>query len=438
MTVAADAGLAADASAGPQLRLLATLSDGGPAQSLAVHRVHLAAPPVPSGTPRAGIIDAVARAGLTGRGGAGFPTARKLDAVARGRGPRVVVVNGTEGEPASGKDRLLLTRLPHLVLDGALAAAAAVGATRIVVSIDRTFGGALAAMRAAVAERPAGEKAAVTIEVTATPPRFVAGEETALVRFVNGGPAQPTVTPPRPFERGVGGRPTLVQNAETLAHLAQIVGYGPDWFRRTGTPEEPGTTLVTVSGAVARPGVVEVPFGTRIDRIVAGAGGPSSPPSAVLVGGFFGAWVPAMAAARAPFSRAGLEPVGATPGAGILVVLPADACGLTETARILEWYAAESAGQCGPCLYGLADLATGTNELAHDGASADAVLRLRRWAGEIEGRGACRHPDGAVRLLRSAFEVFADDLTRHTYREPCPASSKPPVLHVPSPAGGWR
>jgi NADH:ubiquinone oxidoreductase subunit F (NADH-binding) len=251
-----------------------------------------------------------------------------LRSVAEGRQRPVVVVNGTEGEPNSGKDSLLLTSLPHLVLDGALWAAAAVGADRVVIGIDRTRPEALVSMNDALAERVDSEPSDVEVRITDTPPRYVAGEESALVHWINGGPAKPTATPPRPYQRGVDGRPTLVQNTETLAHLAQICAYGADWFRQAGPPEEPGTALMTVSGAVGRPSVVEAPIGTPIGEILDLAGGPTAPLQALLVGGFFGTWVAASEALSAPFSRAGLQPLGASPGAGIIIALPAGACGL--------------------------------------------------------------------------------------------------------------
>jgi NADH:ubiquinone oxidoreductase subunit F (NADH-binding) len=445
--------------AGPA-RLLAELrtrpGSSGPTEAvpLAEHRLRYRAPPGPRGSgdaSRIDLIDLIGRSGLSGRGGAAFPTGRKLDAVANGRGRAVVVVNGAEGEPASGKDRLLLRRLPHLVIDGALIAAAAVGADRVVICIDRTSTAALASVQHAVAER-AAERAterttAIAIDVAATPPRYVAGESSALVQWLNDGPAKPTANPPAPRQRGVAGRPTLVQNVETLAHLAQIARFGAEWFRQVGTAAEPGTALLTVSGAVGRPAVIETAIGTPIEHILAGAGGLVGEPQALLIGGFFGTWVPTAAARHVPFSRAGLAPLGAQPGSGVVIALPEGACGLAETARILAWYAAESAGQCGPCLYGLADLAAGAASLAqpHTGGTAGTagtapaqVAQLRRWADQIEGRGACHHPDGAVNLLRSALWAFADDLARHEQGWPCLGASAPPALHVPAAHTTWR
>ncbi len=435
--------------AGPA-RLLAQLHARRPdsqprpheAVSLAEHRHRYPAPPEPRRHGDPSLVELIGRSGLAGRGGAAFPTGRKLDAVARGRGRGVVVVNGAEGEPASGKDRLLLRRLPHLVIDGALVAAAAVGADRVVICVDRTSTAAVASVQRAVAERVAeraAQRSAVTIEVAATPPRYVAGESSALVQWLNDGPAKPTAAPPAPRERGVAGRPTLVQNVETLAHLAQIARFGSEWFREAGTPAEPGTALLTVSGAVARPAVIETALGTPIEHILASAGGLVGEPQALLVGGFFGSWVSTAAARSVPFSRAGLAPLGAQPGSGVVIALPQGACGLAETARIVAWYAAESAGQCGPCLYGLADLARGAASLAQpNGSPAAPAAQLRRWADQIDGRGACHHPDGAVNLLRSALWVFAADLARHEQGRPCLGASAPPALHVPAVHTTWR
>ena len=257
-------------------RLLAHLPAAGEWRSLDDHRSRYAMPPEPAARPNARLIELIERAGLRGRGGSGFPTATKLRAVAAGPSPRVVVANATEGEPASAKDAFLVSRQPHLVLDGALLAAHAVGAEEVIICIDRTKRSAAAAMNRALAERAAREPESCAVRIALTPPRYVAGEETALVQWLNGGPAKPTTAPPRPYERGVGKRPTLVQNVETLAHLAQIAAFGEEWFRRAGTPDEPGTALFTVTGptVTGRSGVtvLEAEIGTR-GRPVAGRRG---------------------------------------------------------------------------------------------------------------------------------------------------------------------
>ncbi len=341
----------------------------------------------------------VAAAGLTGRGGAGFPVARKLAAVvATGRTP-VVVGNGSEGEPASSKDLLLLTTAPHLVLDGLAVAADTVGADRAHLVVAPA---ALSAVRSAVAERTDR----VPVDVVAADEHFVSGEESAVVAGLEGRRAVPGDKFRRVVESGVHGRPTLVQNVETLAHLAVVARFGAACFRSRGTAAEPGTALVTISGAVARPGVYEVEHGAPL-RDVLGLAGPRGE-TPVLVGGFHGAWLAPREVAGAAFSRASLGAFGASPGAGVLIVLPAGASGLTETARITAYLAGQSAGQCGPCVNGLPRLAAVLGRVA---AGHGDVTELLRLAGLTEGRGACHHPDGTVRLVRSALRVFGGELS---------------------------
>jgi NADH:ubiquinone oxidoreductase subunit F (NADH-binding) len=202
-----------------------------------------------------GLIDEVAAAGLTGRGGAGFPAATKLAAVASRRGPAVVVANGVESEPASHKDQALLALAPHLVLDGAAVAARAVGASEVHLCLDGTRLDQAQTIRRAAAEREQAGLGAVPVQVHGLPAAYVASEETALVRWLSTGWARPSVTPPRPAERGVHRKPTLVSNVETLAHLALIVRFGPAWFREAGCADLPGTMLITLTGAVTDPGV---------------------------------------------------------------------------------------------------------------------------------------------------------------------------------------
>ena len=378
------------------------------------------------------IIDAVTAAGLLGRGGASFPTGRKLAAVAGGRRGAVVVINGSEGEPLSNKDRWLLARVPHLVLDGAAIAARAVGSHEVHVCIDRGSTRALRAMARAVAERSAQEPAGPAFTIHDLPPRYVAGDESAIVNWLNGGPAKPTM-PPRPYERGVGGRPTFVSNVETYAHMTQIMRWGPQWFRGQGTADHPGTMLATVGGAVQQPGVVEVGVGTRIVELVRAAGGPTDGVQAVLVGGYFGAWLSNADAASATLSNESLRPFGAALGCGAVTVLPRSACGVLETARIMAWFSAESAGQCGSCVHGLAALAGGTADLLRH--RSNDVAQLERWAAMVDGRGACHLPSGAVRLLRSALSVFADDIDGHRRGIHCAGSTARPWLPVPMSEG---
>ena len=398
-------------------------SDGVPVDDLIAHVNRFGRPPYRGGKAR--LIASVDAAGLTGRGGAGFPTAVKMSAVLNARRRSVVVANAAEGEPASEKDKLLLWYSPHLVLDGLQLAAEAVGADRTYLYLPRLrlltdrLWGALAARRSAGIDR-------LPVDLVGSPARFLAGEESALVSRIDGYAALPRFRPPPIFTRGVGGRPTLVQNVETLAHIALIARYGPQWFRSVGTDSEPGSMLITRivwDGA----GVAEAALGTPIRTLL-----PLDPlrVRAVLVGGYHGTWLPLPQAIDLRLSRASLKPAGATPAAGVLAALPADRCGLVETARVVDYLARESAGQCGPCLNGLASIAGAVRKLSEYGSPARIRTNVERWAGLVAGRGACKHPDGTVRFVGSALLAFDDEITLHQSGR-CTATSREPFLPVP-------
>jgi NADH:ubiquinone oxidoreductase subunit F (NADH-binding) len=376
------------------------------------------------------LIDEIAASGLVGRGGAGFPTTTKLRSV-RQRPPTVVVANGVEGEPISVKDKALLIRNPHLVIDGALIAAELVGAREVVIAIARGSD-APTVVANALEERRDARK----VRIATLPDRFVAGEETAVIHWINDGDARPTLTPPRPFERGVNGRPTLVQNVETLAHLALVARYGASWFRRVGTDAEPGTVLATVSGAVHEPGVIEVALGTAIVDVLDRCGGVSAPVDAYLVGGYFGRWVAAEPEIR--LSRESLRTAGGVLGAAGVVALSRSRCGVVETARVASYMASESAEQCGPCVFGLRTLAQRLEQIARLETDArEAFAQVGSLQAQIAKRGACAHPDGTLGFVMSALGVFADEFRLHLNGH-CSASDVEPVLPVPTLAAGWR
>lgn len=407
-------------------RLMAGAHDDGTAISLGEHVRRYGELPRPSTSrPSGNLIPLVEASGLRGRGGGGFPTARKLRAVAEGGRRPVVLANGAEGEPVSGKDKVLMRYMPHLVLDGIAVAAAAVGARDAFVVVGSDSPETVAAMQAAIAERGRHHLDRVSISLRKVPAGFVAGEETALVNWLNGGSLKPTFTPPRPFERGIGGAPTLVQNVETLANLALIARFGAEWFRSLGTTEEPGSALVTLGGAVAQPGIYEIPLGLSLSALIERAGGLSRPVSALLIGGYFGAWVSAGHLDSVVLLDSTLRSFGASLGARAIFALPENVCGIVETARLSRYLADQSAGQCGPCKYGLDAIATALGHLAwsKNGKQFDDS-RLDRWINEIEGRGACRHPDGATRLIASGLNVFAEERIRHA-RGSCSCNGKP-------------
>jgi NADH:ubiquinone oxidoreductase subunit F (NADH-binding) len=341
-----------------------------------------------------------ADSGLTGRGGAGFPTAIKVRAVAEGRRRPVVVGNAMEGEPLSSKDAVLLARNPHLVLDGLEVLARAMHARRSVLALgpDVDVDGVTAA-----ADRR-------RVHVATLPGGFVAGQETAVVNALEGRAAIPRDTFKRVTESGVDGRPTLVLNVETLAQLALVVRYGVDWFRRAGTLEDPGTSLFTISGSVARPGVVEAERGSRLVDVLA----PAQPfrQDAVLVGGYHGAWVPA-SDPEVRLTRRDLATYRASVGAGVLHVLGEETCPLAFAAEVTAYLAGESARQCGPCLNGLPHLATNLARLAAGVRDTSLPSEIRRMSELVTGRGACAHPDGSARFVASTLDVFRGHVAAH-------------------------
>ena len=409
-------------------RLLAGPPPGGAPETLHAHVARLGE--LPLDVARGDLIPALEASGLLGRGGAGFPVGRKWRAMAERRaggsggsgrsgrsGRAVIVANGAEGEPASFKDRVLMASRPHLVVDGAILAAKAVGADEIVFYIGEEHHAAVAAMTRAVDERR--DEIRRPASVVTAPVGYVAGEATAAVNFINTGKALPTTTPPRMSERGVGGRPTLVQNVESLAYAALIARFGEHWYRSAGRLMTRGTALVTVSGAVADQGVREIELGTTVGDIAAQAGSVEGGTRAVILGGYFGTWAPADEVWGLPLDPVVMTSIGLTFGCGIVGLLPTDACGVSATAGIMGFMARESAGQCGPCQYGLQALGEATTRVAYGRADAGDLDRIDLLTAQTGGRGACHHPDGAVGLMASALNVFGDEFRHHAQTGRC-------------------
>jgi len=353
---------------------------------------------------------------LRGRGGAAFPVARKLQAVARTAHARkcrtMVVVNATEGEPGSAKDKMLLLRSPYLVLAGAQLVARALRAKQVVVAVAGD-GPHVRSLSEAVNADPESRRLVIVVSV---PDRFVSGEGGALVNAINGKAALPPGRKTRASDRGVDGLPTLLSNAETFAQLAVLALSGPAGYASAGAADEPGTVLLTVGGSVSRPAVVEVPTGVPLGEVLDLCG--AEPAEGVLMGGYHGMWLPAELADDVPVSRAGLDAAGGTLGAGIVMPL-GGTCPLGEVARVVRYLAKESSGQCGPCKLGLPGLARSMTELADGSGGVDTLDTARRTAAVVRGRGACSHPDGVSRFVLSALDVFSDDLTTHLFRGSC-------------------
>jgi NADH:ubiquinone oxidoreductase subunit F (NADH-binding) len=422
-------------------RLLA----GIPAEGAMTLEEHLAVhgpPPLLSGHGRrqdaelAGqLVDEIERSGLLGRGGAAFPTATKMRAVAGSRRRAIVLANAVEAEPGSLKDKTLLETAPHLVLDGGLLAAQAVGADELIVCVSESARAAVESTGQAIEERrQAPDDAAferLGLQLRTVPAHYVAGQESALVNYLAGGPAKPMFTPPMPFEQGVKRRPTLINNAETLAHVALIARHGAPWFRQLGTAAQAGSALVTLSGPLAHPGVYEIEHGASLSSLIEAAGGATAGLRAALIGGYAGAWVGGERLGGLAMSNEYLAPHGASLGAGVLVLLSQEACPVAETARLARWLSDQGAGQCGPCTHGLDALASSVEQIAAGATQARATQRIQRLASLAQGRGACRHPDGAVNLLLSALEVFHGEFADHARHGPCDLCGRPAELPMP-------
>jgi NADH:ubiquinone oxidoreductase subunit F (NADH-binding)/ferredoxin len=381
---------------------------------LAAHRTEFGDLPTLSA---ADLIRMAEQVDLRGRGGAAFPVARKmrfvLAATRSGKRHCVIVVNGAEGEPGSAKDKLLLSRSPHLVLDGALLAARALGAREIVVAVAGD-GPHARSVTEAVAASPAAARMARVVSV---PERFVSGEGGALVNALNGKSALPPGKKVRASESGVRGHATLLCNAETFAQLAILAMLGPAGYASAGLEREPGTVLLTVGGAVARPAVVEAPTGEPLGHILDICG--AYLPQGVLVGGYHGMWLTPDSAYQVTVSRAGLAAAGGTLGAGVVLALGPDCCPLGEAARVAGYLAMQSSGQCGPCKLGLPSVARSLADLASGAGGVDELEAVRRAASGVRGRGACHHPDGTANFVASALDAFSEDLSEHMFRGQC-------------------
>jgi NADH:ubiquinone oxidoreductase subunit F (NADH-binding) len=380
------------------------------------------------------LIELVEHAGLRGHGGAGFPTARKLRAVGASRRRPIVVVNATEGEPASLKDKTLCQLTPHLVLDGAQLVAEALGADEVIVCVCETAPDSAESVALASDER-ASSQGRVPTRLSFVPSGYVSGQESALVNHLSGGPAIPKFTPPMPFEQGVKRRPTLINNAETLAHVALIARHGSAWFRELGTPSQPGSALVTLGGPVAHAGVYEIEHGSSLSSLLDAAGGFDWQPRAALIGGYAGTWIDGSLLRGVTLADEHLAVHGASLGAGVVALLSEDACAVAEMARIARWLSDQGAGQCGPCVNGLGALASTIEEIAAGEAQGNTGRRIERLTSLTRQRGACGHPDGAVRFILSSLQTFSGEFADHARHGRCDACERPAELPLPLGAG---
>jgi NADH:ubiquinone oxidoreductase subunit F (NADH-binding) len=377
---------------------------GPEAETLAAFREAFPAVPAPDA---ASLVDVLRAADLRGRGGAGFPAWRKVEAVAARRpdGPVVVVANGEEGEPASCKDRYLLRHRPHTVIEGLQIVRQALDAEQAHVYVSDEL--SHSRVRRALDERGLRD-----VQVFLAPRGYVSGEETAVVRALNGGPALPTQKPPRPFEAGVGQLPTAVMNVESLARICQL------WTAAAlGRDAAADHLLLTLLGP-GRVVLTEVPVGTTLREVVRRAlllEIPAGTP--VLAGGFFSGFLPE-AALDAPLDFDEFRRLGTGVGCGSFIVLP-EACPVDLATDVMAFFDRENAHQCGSCFKGTAAMHQALARIGRSRAEADDVAKLERWAQTLPGRGSCATLDGAACLARTLTTQYADALAQHAVAS-CP------------------
>lgn len=364
------------------------------------------------------LIEKVEQSGLVGRGGAAFPLGIKLRSVRDGAAPRYVVANGEEGEPLSVKDRWLLRIRPHLVLDGLFRAAKAIGAEKAFVYLSDDD--AAGSVRHALAEL---DDVPLPVEMVRIAPSYVGGEETAVVRAIDGGPALPVDKPPRPFEAGVGQRPTLVSNVETLANLPAIDVHGVDAFVGPSRDRQcAGTFLLTLSGACPAPGLYEVPLGTTLREVAGQIGGFAGQPRGALMGGYFAGLI-GPDVVDMPLSYPASRARGTGLGCGAIWVIGAAECPIAIAADLMAYFERNNARQCGPCIRGTGAMAAVLERLSSGRASDDDLDRLAGWSASLRGRGACAYLDGAANLAASVFREFSADVAEHRTAQ-CPVCAQ--------------
>jgi NADH:ubiquinone oxidoreductase subunit F (NADH-binding) len=362
------------------------------------------------------LVGLIEQSGLLGRGGARFPLAVKLAAARRDGVESVVIVNLSESEPASRKDTSLGCWRPHLLLDGARAVAASVGASEVTIRFHAGARALESSLAAAIDERRGGSTGFL---LSSGPRRYVAGEGSAVASAIAGGRGLPLHKTVPLAIKGPSGRPTVVLNAETAAHVGLLGSDTIERWRSSGPEGTSGTRLLTLAGAVRAPGAVVELTGPGTFAELLAAQGVHATPGAVLVGGYAGTWFEGHTLMDLEVSDVELEPFGASLGCGVIAVIPQGRCALAEVARVARYLADESAGQCGPCVQGLPEVADIVDSLVRGKVRSRQLRRLASIADEIEGRGACAHPDATLRMVRSALAMLPTEVDRHLGGRSC-------------------
>ena len=369
-------------------------------------------------TPREEIIETLKASGLRGRGGAGFPTGLKLSFMPRdAQGQKYIVCNSDESEPGTFKDRDILRFNPHQVIEGMALAGYAIGATVGFNYIRgeyyepwQRFEAALVEARQAglLGEDLKGSGIAFELHSQRGAGAYICGEETALLESLEGKKGQPRFKPPFPAQVGAFGKPTTINNTETLASIPPIIRNGAEWFSRIGVENSGGTKIYSVSGHVNRPGNYEVPMGIPFRDLLAMAGGVQDGRAlkAVIPGGSSVPVVPADAIMECTMDYDGLSQVGSALGAGSVIVMDETTCMVEVLERISYFYFVESCGQCTPCREGTGWLYRMIRRIRTGEGTHEDLDRLKSVADRIEGRTICALGDAAAWPVQSFLKHF--------------------------------
>ncbi len=371
------------------------------------------------------IIEEVGRSGLRGRGGAGFPTARKWQEVRQAAGDeKYVICNGDEGDPGAFMDRMILESYPYRVIEGMIIASLAVGAHKGIFYIRAEYPLAVARMRAALArcvkagilgERVMGSSHALHVDVHEGAGAFVCGEETSLIASLEGRRPMPRPRPPYPAQQGLFGCPTLVNNVETLAMVPWIVRNGADAFARMGTEHSKGTKVFALAGKVRRGGLIEVPMGMTMQQIVEDIGGGVAPGrtlKAVQVGGPSGGCIPARLA-HLPVDYEALTGAGSMMGSGGLVVLDDTDCMVEISRYFLSFTQTESCGKCTPCRVGTNEMLEILNRLCEGQGVKEDLDRLEILCRVVKQHSLCGLGRTAPNPVLTAMAYFREEFDAH-------------------------
>lgn len=378
------------------------------------------------------VLQEVTDSGLRGRGGAGFPTGKKWAFTAESaEQPHYIVLNGGEDEPGSKKDRLIMENLPHLALEGVVLAAYAVGASKAYLYINREYKNATQSMADALEEskkagywgkRVSGYDFSPELLVTPAPPNYVAGEDTAALEVIEKKDPLPRPKPPYPATVGLFGKPTVVNNVETLANVPPIVARGSKWYRSVGTEESPGTMVFSLSEEVKRPGIYEVAFGTPLRFLIEECGGGTKddkPIKAILPGGPSSAFLPPEKI-DVPLDHSSLRAAGSSIGCGVVRLIAEGSCMVEETLRIAEFFAAESCGQCPACRMETNILATMLKKVQQGQGGAAILEQFQKVVEFNKGKGFCNLINMPGPPIESALRLFRSDFDFHLAHGRCP------------------